>query len=104
MEIPTSVNVTLVISYSLMDDHAWVSFFCDLMSYFLGGAYIEDNQLVIFDMKNISRGCVVRREKMSAQCSEFFLTPYNASKSFYSLQTVHLIMITEIKKRTINFK
>ena len=23
--------------------------------------YIEDNQLVIFDMKNISRGCVVRR-------------------------------------------
>ena len=22
---------------------------------------IEDNQLVIFDMKNISRGCVVRR-------------------------------------------
>ena len=23
--------------------------------------YIEDNQLVIFDMKNISQGCVVRR-------------------------------------------
>ena len=26
-----------------------------------GHGYIEDNQLVIYDMKNISRGCVVRR-------------------------------------------
>ena len=33
----------------------------------------ENNQLVIFDMKNISRGCV---EKTCAQRA-FFLTPYD---------------------------
>ena len=36
--------------------------------------FIEDNQLVIFDMKNISRGCVVRRWKRRVRSTSFFNT------------------------------
>ena len=40
---------------------------------------IEDNQLVIFYMKNISRGCVVRRSKNEC-VARVFLMPYDASE------------------------
>ena len=40
---------------------------------------IEDNQLVILYMKNISRGCVVRRWKNEC-AAQVFLTPYDASE------------------------
>ena len=54
---------------------------------------IEDNQLVIFDMKNISRGCVGRRWKNEC-AARVFLTPYDASElDIFYIKNNHLIIL-----------
>ena len=55
--------------------------------------YIEDNQMVIFDMKNISRECVVRRWKNEC-AARVFLTPYDASEwDIFHIKNNHLIIL-----------
>ena len=54
---------------------------------------IEYNQLVIFDMKNISRGCVVRRWKNEC-AARVFLTPYDASEwDIFHIKNNQLIIL-----------
>ena len=55
--------------------------------------YFEDNQLVIFDVKNISRGCVVRRWKNEC-AARVFLTPYDASEwDIFHIKNNQLIIL-----------
>ena len=58
---------------------------CNVLVYTVTGIYIEDNQLVIFDMKKSHEDALlgVGKKKCAAQV---FLTPYNASERCFSYQ------------------
>ena len=55
--------------------------------------YIMNNQLVIFDMENISLGCIVKRKKISCWAL-VFSTPNNASSwDIFHIKNNHLIIL-----------